>query len=55
MLQKANPAVRFILLRLPRLATDQTMSLMPVSNLAPLPVVLGLLEAFSYPASVETI
>lgn len=43
MLQKANPQVRFLWPRFPRLATDQTMSLLPVNNMAALPLVLDLL------------
>jgi MaoC like domain/short chain dehydrogenase len=55
MMQKAHPTVRFVQSRLPRLATDQTISLMPVSNLAPLPVLLALLEPFAQHSSVETL
>ncbi len=44
MLQKANPDVRYFWPRLPRLATDQTMSLLPVNNMATLPVVFDLLD-----------
>jgi hypothetical protein len=47
MLQKANPAVRFLQSRLPRLSTDQTSSLMPISTQATLPVILALLESFA--------
>jgi hypothetical protein len=46
MLAKANPNVLFILRRLPRLATDQTNSLMPVRNNDPLSVVLSALNSF---------
>lgn len=44
MLQKANPDVRFLRPRLPRLATDQTLSLLPVNNMPALPLVLDLLS-----------
>ena len=43
-LEKANPRVRILQSRLPRMGTDQTMSLMPVRNLQPLPVMLNLLR-----------
>lgn len=43
---KAYPKVKFIMTRLPRLATDQTSSLMPVTNQDPLPAVLSLLSNF---------
>lgn len=47
LLQKTNPAVHFMHPRLPRLATDQTNSLMPASSLDPISVLLTLLEIFS--------
>lgn len=43
-LEKANPTVRIVRPRLPRLATDQTMSLVPVRNVEPLPVILTILR-----------
>ena len=43
-LQKANPTVRFVCSRLPRVQTDQSNSLIPVSSEAALPVVLNQLK-----------
>ena len=39
-LQKANPGLTIHKPRLPRIATDQTVSLLPVSNQDPVPVLL---------------
>jgi hypothetical protein len=55
MLQKARPGVRFLHKRLPRLATDQTLSLMPATNLAALPVVLALLDQMIPTCAVESV
>jgi len=43
-LQKTNPKLTVITPRLPRLATDQTMSLFPVNNQNPLPIILKELQ-----------
>ena len=40
-LQKANPGIAIHKPRLPRVATDQTVSLLPVSNQDPLSVLLA--------------
>jgi hypothetical protein len=40
-LQKANPGLAFHKPRLPRIATDQTVSLLPVSNQDPVSVLLA--------------
>lgn len=47
LLQKTNPTVHFTHPRLPRLATDQTNSLMPASSLEPISVLLNLIKIFS--------
>ena len=50
-LVRRNPGLRISNPRLPRLATDQTASMLPVRNQDPLPVMLNLLNDF---ASVQT-
>jgi len=44
--EKTRPGTVILCPRLPRLATDQTMSLVPVQNLDPLPVLFGVLRSF---------
>lgn len=43
-LAKTNPTIQFAYPRLPRLATDQTMTLVPCKNLAALPLAIDLLR-----------
>jgi NADP-dependent 3-hydroxy acid dehydrogenase YdfG len=50
-LQKANPAITIHKPRLPRMATDQTVSLLPVSNLDPIPVLLSHLRHLRRPTA----
>jgi acyl dehydratase/NADP-dependent 3-hydroxy acid dehydrogenase YdfG len=50
-LQKRYPAVRFVYERLPRLATDQTVSLMPVKNADPLSIMRDIVLRMSTPKS----
>ncbi len=50
-LQKRYPSVRFMCERLPRLATDQTASLMPVKNADPLPIMRDIVLRMSTPKS----
>lgn len=51
MLEKTMPAVRIERPRLPRMATDQTMSLVPVRNMEPLPVMLTILRQMAVGAA----
>ena len=44
-LEKKNKQVTFTVRRLPRMATDQTVSLLPVHNQDPVPVVLEYLRS----------
>jgi len=46
LLEKSHPGTTIFKPRLPRLATDQTVSLLPVNNQDPLPIMLGLLRSF---------
>lgn len=50
-LQKRYPKVRFMYERLPRLATDQTASPMPVQNADPLPIMRDIVLRMSTPQS----
>ncbi len=46
LLEKSRPGTTIFRPRLPRLATDQTASLLPVDNQAPLPIMIELLRSF---------
>lgn len=52
LLEKRHGGLKISRPRLPRMATDQTASLLPVKNLDPLPVMLELMRAFHEPDSV---